>query len=133
MTDTSIEILDMVYFEYDKAIIKKESYPILDAVAPRKRERQRLVLGVEHRRPRDTRTMRRAHHGQHREEDGAAWNRRWPRRPDGALQRAARGQNTNPAPTFTSSGVGCLLPESKSRYSSFKTTCGCGLYDAPTV
>jgi outer membrane protein OmpA-like peptidoglycan-associated protein len=33
VTDTSIEILDMVYFEYDKAIIKKESYPILDAVA----------------------------------------------------------------------------------------------------
>jgi outer membrane protein OmpA-like peptidoglycan-associated protein len=33
VTDTSIEILDMVYFEYNKAIIKKESYPILDAVA----------------------------------------------------------------------------------------------------
>jgi outer membrane protein OmpA-like peptidoglycan-associated protein len=33
VTDTAIEILDMVYFEYDKAIIKKESYPILDAVA----------------------------------------------------------------------------------------------------
>jgi outer membrane protein OmpA-like peptidoglycan-associated protein len=33
VTDTSIEILDMIYFEYDKAIIKKESYPILDAVA----------------------------------------------------------------------------------------------------
>ncbi len=33
VTDTSIEILDMVYFEYDKAIIKKESYDILDAVA----------------------------------------------------------------------------------------------------
>ncbi len=33
VTDTSIEILDMVYFEYDKAIIKSESYPILDAVA----------------------------------------------------------------------------------------------------
>ncbi len=33
VTDTSIEILDMVYFEYDKAIIKKQSYPILDAVA----------------------------------------------------------------------------------------------------
>jgi outer membrane protein OmpA-like peptidoglycan-associated protein len=33
VTDTSIEILDMIYFEFDKAIIKKESYPILDAVA----------------------------------------------------------------------------------------------------
>jgi outer membrane protein OmpA-like peptidoglycan-associated protein len=33
VTDTSIEILDVVYFEYNKAIIKKESYPILDAVA----------------------------------------------------------------------------------------------------
>ncbi len=33
VTDTSIEILDIVYFEYDKAIIKKISYPILDAVA----------------------------------------------------------------------------------------------------
>jgi outer membrane protein OmpA-like peptidoglycan-associated protein len=33
VTDTSIEILDMVYFEYNKAIIKKESYLILDAVA----------------------------------------------------------------------------------------------------
>jgi len=33
VTDTSIEILDMVYFELDKAVIKKESYPILDAVA----------------------------------------------------------------------------------------------------
>ena len=33
VTDTSIEILDMVYFEYDKAIIKSQSYPILDAVA----------------------------------------------------------------------------------------------------
>lgn len=33
VTDTSIEILDMVYFEYDKAVIKKQSYPILDAVA----------------------------------------------------------------------------------------------------
>ena len=28
-----LEILDKVYFEYDKAIIKSESYPILDAVA----------------------------------------------------------------------------------------------------
>jgi outer membrane protein OmpA-like peptidoglycan-associated protein len=33
VTDTKIEILDKVYFEYNKAIIKKESYPILDAVA----------------------------------------------------------------------------------------------------
>ena len=33
VTDTSIEILDMVYFEYNKAVIKTESYPILDAVA----------------------------------------------------------------------------------------------------
>jgi len=33
VTDTSIEILDMVYFEYDKAIIKSQSFPILDAVA----------------------------------------------------------------------------------------------------
>ena len=33
VTDTSIEILDMIYFEYNKAVIKKESYPILDAVA----------------------------------------------------------------------------------------------------
>ena len=33
VTDTSIEILDKVYFEYDKAVIKKESYGILDAVA----------------------------------------------------------------------------------------------------
>ena len=33
MTDTKIEILDKVYFEYNKAIIKSESYPILDAVA----------------------------------------------------------------------------------------------------
>ena len=33
MTDTSIEILDMVYFEYNKAVIKSVSYPILDAVA----------------------------------------------------------------------------------------------------
>ena len=33
VTDTAIEILDMVYFEYNKAVIKKESYPILDAVA----------------------------------------------------------------------------------------------------
>src|SRR5213075_1687396 len=33
VTDTSIEILDMVYFDYNKAIIKSESYPILDAVA----------------------------------------------------------------------------------------------------
>jgi OmpA-OmpF porin, OOP family len=33
VTDTKIEILDKVYFEYNKAIIKSESYPILDAVA----------------------------------------------------------------------------------------------------
>ncbi|MBS1119989.1 MAG: OmpA/MotB domain protein [Deltaproteobacteria bacterium] len=33
VTDTAIEILDMVYFEYNKAIIKPQSYPILDAVA----------------------------------------------------------------------------------------------------
>ncbi|HVV87828.1 MAG TPA: OmpA family protein [Kofleriaceae bacterium] len=33
VTDTKIEILDKVYFEYNKAIIKPESYPILDAVA----------------------------------------------------------------------------------------------------
>ncbi|MEZ4368820.1 MAG: OmpA family protein [Kofleriaceae bacterium] len=33
VTDTNIEILDKVYFEYNKDIIKKESYPILDAVA----------------------------------------------------------------------------------------------------
>jgi outer membrane protein OmpA-like peptidoglycan-associated protein len=33
VTDTAIEILDMVYFEYNKAIIKPVSYPILDAVA----------------------------------------------------------------------------------------------------
>jgi OOP family OmpA-OmpF porin len=33
VTDTGIEILDMVYFEYNKAVIKPQSYPILDAVA----------------------------------------------------------------------------------------------------
>jgi outer membrane protein OmpA-like peptidoglycan-associated protein len=33
VTDTAIEILDVVYFEYNKAIIKPQSYPILDAVA----------------------------------------------------------------------------------------------------
>jgi OOP family OmpA-OmpF porin len=33
VTDTSIEILDVIYFEYDKAVIKPVSYPILDAVA----------------------------------------------------------------------------------------------------
>ncbi|MBA2543520.1 MAG: OmpA family protein [Deltaproteobacteria bacterium] len=33
VTDTAIEILDMVYFEYNKAVIKPQSYPILDAVA----------------------------------------------------------------------------------------------------
>ena len=31
--DTVIDTLDMVYFEYNKAVIKKESYDILDAVA----------------------------------------------------------------------------------------------------
>jgi OmpA-OmpF porin, OOP family len=33
VTDTNIEILDKIYFEYDKAVIKSESFPILDAVA----------------------------------------------------------------------------------------------------
>jgi len=33
VTDTAIEILDMVYFEYNKAVIKSQSFPILDAVA----------------------------------------------------------------------------------------------------
>ncbi|HEY4183126.1 MAG TPA: OmpA family protein, partial [Kofleriaceae bacterium] len=33
VTDTAIEILDMVYFEYNKAVIKNQSFPILDAVA----------------------------------------------------------------------------------------------------
>ncbi len=33
VTDTNIEILDMVYFEYNKAVIKTESYGILDEVA----------------------------------------------------------------------------------------------------
>ena len=33
VTDTSIDILDVIYFEYDKAVIKSVSYPILDAVA----------------------------------------------------------------------------------------------------
>ena len=33
VTDTAIEILDMVYFETNKATIKTVSYPILDAVA----------------------------------------------------------------------------------------------------
>jgi len=33
VTDTSIEILDVVYFEYNKAVIQSRSYPILDAVA----------------------------------------------------------------------------------------------------
>jgi OmpA-OmpF porin, OOP family len=33
VTDTNIEILDKVFFEYDSAVIKKESYGILDAVA----------------------------------------------------------------------------------------------------
>jgi outer membrane protein OmpA-like peptidoglycan-associated protein len=33
VTETSIEILDVIYFEYDKAVILPKSYPILDAVA----------------------------------------------------------------------------------------------------
>ena len=33
VTETNIEILDKVYFEYNKATIKSESFPILDAVA----------------------------------------------------------------------------------------------------
>jgi outer membrane protein OmpA-like peptidoglycan-associated protein len=33
VTDTAIEILDVIYFEYNKAIIQPRSYPILDAVA----------------------------------------------------------------------------------------------------
>jgi len=33
VTDTKIQILDKVYFEYNKAVIKSESFPILDAVA----------------------------------------------------------------------------------------------------
>ena len=33
VTETAIEILDVVYFEYNKAIIKSQSFPILDAVA----------------------------------------------------------------------------------------------------
>ncbi len=33
VTDTKIEILDKVYFEYNKATIKSQSFPILDAVA----------------------------------------------------------------------------------------------------
>jgi OmpA-OmpF porin, OOP family len=33
VTETEIEILDMVYFEYNKAVIEKESYDILDALA----------------------------------------------------------------------------------------------------
>ena len=33
VTDTNIEILDKIYFEYDSDVIKKESYGILDAVA----------------------------------------------------------------------------------------------------
>jgi OmpA-OmpF porin, OOP family len=33
VTDTSIEILDVIYFEYDKAVIQSRSFPILDAVA----------------------------------------------------------------------------------------------------
>jgi OOP family OmpA-OmpF porin len=33
VTETNIEILDKIYFEYNKATIKPESFPILDAVA----------------------------------------------------------------------------------------------------
>ena len=33
VTDTSIEILDVIYFEYDKAVILPKSFPILNAVA----------------------------------------------------------------------------------------------------
>jgi len=33
LTGTKIEILDKVFFEYNKAVIKSESYPILDAVS----------------------------------------------------------------------------------------------------
>ncbi|MEM9488711.1 MAG: OmpA family protein [Myxococcota bacterium] len=33
VTDTNIEILDKVYFEFNRAVVKAESYPILDAVA----------------------------------------------------------------------------------------------------
>ncbi|HET7503749.1 MAG TPA: OmpA family protein [Kofleriaceae bacterium] len=33
VTETSIEILDVIYFEYDKAVIQQRSFPILDAVA----------------------------------------------------------------------------------------------------
>jgi len=33
VTETSIEIIDVIYFEYDKAIIQSRSFPILDAVA----------------------------------------------------------------------------------------------------
>jgi outer membrane protein OmpA-like peptidoglycan-associated protein len=32
VTDTKIEILDKIFFEYNKAVIKSESYPILDAI-----------------------------------------------------------------------------------------------------
>ncbi|HLU66789.1 MAG TPA: OmpA family protein, partial [Kofleriaceae bacterium] len=32
VTDTKIEILDKIFFEYDSDVIKKESYPILDAI-----------------------------------------------------------------------------------------------------
>ena len=33
VTDTKLEILDKIYFETDKDVIKKKSYPILDAIA----------------------------------------------------------------------------------------------------
>ena len=32
VTDTKIEILDKIYFEFDTDVIKKQSYPILDAI-----------------------------------------------------------------------------------------------------
>ena len=32
VTDTKIEILDKIFFEYDSDVIKKQSYPILDAI-----------------------------------------------------------------------------------------------------
>ena len=32
VTDTKMEILDKIYFEYNKAKIKSQSYPILDAI-----------------------------------------------------------------------------------------------------
>src|SRR5690606_7537642 len=32
VTDTKIEILDKIYFEYDSDVIQPRSYPILDAI-----------------------------------------------------------------------------------------------------